>query len=184
MTHRRYRNPDKFRMKSTSSDGSSGTSPSDPRRRGSCWSSSGEDRGEQSDGPFQWNATPRVRLSQVRDAGGTHGRPGRITPRERDHSDWGGLRVHLPQDEQHQSGEGGRRQENGQLQGMRDASVPKILYILSDGRTHDFPKDWEMSDIVRRYGIFPAGSGRRSELSPISRSGPTVPGSTWPGRRC
>lgn len=33
---------------------------------------------------------------------------------------------------------------------MRDASVPKILYILSDGRTHDFPKDWEMAEVVRR----------------------------------
>ncbi|KAJ1357497.1 hypothetical protein KIN20_015659 [Parelaphostrongylus tenuis] len=28
--------------------------------------------------------------------------------------------------------------------GMRDSSVPKIVYILSDGRTHDYPKDLEM----------------------------------------
>lgn len=34
---------------------------------------------------------------------------------------------------------------------MRDSSVPKILYILSDGRTHDFPKDWEMADAVKKY---------------------------------
>ncbi|KAK6055021.1 von Willebrand factor type A domain protein [Cooperia oncophora] len=34
--------------------------------------------------------------------------------------------------------------------GMRDANVPKILYILSDGRTHDYPKDWEMANVVRR----------------------------------
>ncbi|VDO34217.1 unnamed protein product [Haemonchus placei] len=34
--------------------------------------------------------------------------------------------------------------------GMRDANVPKILYLLSDGRTHDYPKDWEMANAVRR----------------------------------
>ncbi|XGW16025.1 hypothetical protein V3C99_001460 [Haemonchus contortus] len=34
--------------------------------------------------------------------------------------------------------------------GMRDANVPKILYLLSDGRTHDYPKDWEMANLVRR----------------------------------
>ncbi|CAI4221072.1 unnamed protein product [Auanema sp. JU1783] len=34
--------------------------------------------------------------------------------------------------------------------GVRDASVPKILYLLSDGRTHDFPKDWEQAELVRR----------------------------------
>lgn len=34
--------------------------------------------------------------------------------------------------------------------GLRDASVPKILYLLSDGRTHDYPKDWEMANAVRR----------------------------------
>lgn len=33
---------------------------------------------------------------------------------------------------------------------MREANVPKILYLLSDGRTHDYPKDWEMVDVVRR----------------------------------
>ncbi|PIO75043.1 von Willebrand factor type A domain protein [Teladorsagia circumcincta] len=35
-------------------------------------------------------------------------------------------------------------------QGMRDANVPKIIYLLSDGRTHDYPKDWEMVNVVRR----------------------------------
>uniref|UniRef100_A0A7E4ZWU6 VWFA domain-containing protein n=1 Tax=Panagrellus redivivus TaxID=6233 RepID=A0A7E4ZWU6_PANRE len=34
--------------------------------------------------------------------------------------------------------------------GMRDSSVPKIVYLLSDGRTHDYPKDAEMSDLMRR----------------------------------
>ncbi|KAK6028827.1 von Willebrand factor type A domain protein [Ostertagia ostertagi] len=34
--------------------------------------------------------------------------------------------------------------------GMRDANVPKIIYLLSDGRTHDYPKDWEMANVVRR----------------------------------
>ncbi|CAI5446482.1 unnamed protein product [Caenorhabditis angaria] len=34
--------------------------------------------------------------------------------------------------------------------GIRDGNVPKIVYILSDGRTHDYPKDWQMSDILRR----------------------------------
>ena len=32
---------------------------------------------------------------------------------------------------------------------MRDSSVPKIVYLLSDGRTHDYPKDAEMSDLMR-----------------------------------
>ncbi|CAJ0598603.1 unnamed protein product [Cylicocyclus nassatus] len=36
------------------------------------------------------------------------------------------------------------------INGMRDANVPKILYLLSDGRTHDYPKDWEMADVVRK----------------------------------
>ncbi|NP_001317785.1 von Willebrand factor type A domain protein [Caenorhabditis elegans] len=34
--------------------------------------------------------------------------------------------------------------------GLRDGTVPKIVYLLSDGRTHDFPKDWQMADILRR----------------------------------
>ncbi|KAE9419632.1 hypothetical protein Angca_005074, partial [Angiostrongylus cantonensis] len=37
--------------------------------------------------------------------------------------------------------------------GMRDSSVPKIVYLLSDGRTHDYPKDLEMVDILRRQSI-------------------------------
>uniref|UniRef100_A0A914YXT9 Uncharacterized protein n=1 Tax=Panagrolaimus superbus TaxID=310955 RepID=A0A914YXT9_9BILA len=36
------------------------------------------------------------------------------------------------------------------LNGMRDSSVPKIVYLLSDGRTHDYPKDAEMSDLMRK----------------------------------
>ncbi|CAP28695.2 Protein CBG09096 [Caenorhabditis briggsae] len=34
--------------------------------------------------------------------------------------------------------------------GLRDGTVPKIVYLLSDGRTHDYPKDWQMSDVLRR----------------------------------
>ncbi|VDD88055.1 unnamed protein product [Enterobius vermicularis] len=34
--------------------------------------------------------------------------------------------------------------------GMRSSNVPKIVYLLSDGRTHDYPKDAEMSDLMRR----------------------------------
>ncbi|VDL84595.1 unnamed protein product [Nippostrongylus brasiliensis] len=34
--------------------------------------------------------------------------------------------------------------------GLRGNDVPKILYLLSDGRTHDFPKDWEMANVVRK----------------------------------
>ncbi|CAD6188203.1 unnamed protein product [Caenorhabditis auriculariae] len=33
--------------------------------------------------------------------------------------------------------------------GWRDASVPKIIYLLSDGRTHDYPKDWQMAETLR-----------------------------------
>ena len=33
---------------------------------------------------------------------------------------------------------------------MRDSSVPKIVYLLSDGRTHDYPKDAEMSEAMRK----------------------------------
>lgn len=33
---------------------------------------------------------------------------------------------------------------------MRSSNVPKIVYLLSDGRTHDYPKDAEMSDLMRR----------------------------------
>jgi Mg-chelatase subunit ChlD len=34
--------------------------------------------------------------------------------------------------------------------GMRGPEVPKVLFILSDGRTHDWPKDWQMADEIRR----------------------------------
>uniref|UniRef100_A0A0N5AE05 VWFA domain-containing protein n=1 Tax=Syphacia muris TaxID=451379 RepID=A0A0N5AE05_9BILA len=34
--------------------------------------------------------------------------------------------------------------------GMRPSNVPKIVYLLSDGRTHDFPKDSEMADLMRK----------------------------------
>lgn len=33
---------------------------------------------------------------------------------------------------------------------MRDASVPKIVFLLSDGRTADYPKDLEFSAAMRR----------------------------------
>lgn len=33
---------------------------------------------------------------------------------------------------------------------MRGPSVPKILYLLSDGRTHDFPMDSEMAEQIRK----------------------------------
>ncbi|GMR41897.1 hypothetical protein PMAYCL1PPCAC_12092, partial [Pristionchus mayeri] len=36
-----------------------------------------------------------------------------------------------------------------QANGLRDSSVPKVLYLLSDGRTHDFPKDNEQIALLR-----------------------------------
>ncbi|CAJ0578546.1 unnamed protein product, partial [Mesorhabditis spiculigera] len=34
--------------------------------------------------------------------------------------------------------------------GIRDWSVPKVLFLLSDGRTHDFPMDFEIVEDLRR----------------------------------
>ncbi|KJH50767.1 von Willebrand factor type A domain protein [Dictyocaulus viviparus] len=34
--------------------------------------------------------------------------------------------------------------------GVRDASVPKIVYLLTDGRTHDYPKDLEMVEALKK----------------------------------
>lgn len=60
--------------------------------------------------------------------------------------------------------------------GMRGANVPKILYLLSDGRTHDFPKDSEMAEAMRRampnFDIWAYGTGEyvaMSELVKITR---------------
>uniref|UniRef100_A0A915CNC4 Uncharacterized protein n=1 Tax=Ditylenchus dipsaci TaxID=166011 RepID=A0A915CNC4_9BILA len=39
---------------------------------------------------------------------------------------------------------------SGITRGLRPSNVPKIVYLLSDGRTHDFPKDSEMADLMRR----------------------------------
>ncbi|CAG9533231.1 unnamed protein product [Cercopithifilaria johnstoni] len=47
--------------------------------------------------------------------------------------------------------------------GMRPSNVPKILYLLSDGRTHDYPKDTEMADLLRQQisniDIYAYGTG-------------------------
>ncbi|GMT18616.1 hypothetical protein PFISCL1PPCAC_9913, partial [Pristionchus fissidentatus] len=47
--------------------------------------------------------------------------------------------------------------------GVRDSSVPKVLYLLSDGRTHDYPKDNEQIEVLRRQipnlDIFAYGTG-------------------------
>uniref|UniRef100_A0AC34QTC8 Uncharacterized protein n=1 Tax=Panagrolaimus sp. JU765 TaxID=591449 RepID=A0AC34QTC8_9BILA len=60
--------------------------------------------------------------------------------------------------------------------GMRDSSVPKIVYLLSDGRTHDYPKDAEMSELMRRkipnVDIWAYGTGEYiawNELSNITK---------------
>ncbi|VDM25595.1 unnamed protein product [Toxocara canis] len=60
--------------------------------------------------------------------------------------------------------------------GMRPSNVPKIVYLLSDGRTHDFPKDAEMADLMRRQipnvDIWAYGTGEyvaMSELVNITR---------------
>ncbi|KAK6101907.1 von Willebrand factor type A domain family protein [Brugia pahangi] len=47
--------------------------------------------------------------------------------------------------------------------GMRPSDIPKIIYLLSDGRTHDYPKDTEMADLLRRQidnvDIYAYGTG-------------------------
>uniref|UniRef100_A0A8R1U1C6 Uncharacterized protein n=1 Tax=Onchocerca volvulus TaxID=6282 RepID=A0A8R1U1C6_ONCVO len=47
--------------------------------------------------------------------------------------------------------------------GMRPPHVSKILYLLSDGRTHDYPKDTEMADLLRQQidniDIYAYGTG-------------------------
>ncbi|KAK0418082.1 hypothetical protein QR680_013360 [Steinernema hermaphroditum] len=60
--------------------------------------------------------------------------------------------------------------------GMRDNTVPKIVYLLSDGRTHDFPKDEEMANAMRKrfpnLDIWAYGTGEyvaMSELLKITR---------------
>lgn len=58
---------------------------------------------------------------------------------------------------------------------MRGLNVPKILYLLSDGRTHDFPKDSEMADQLRKVPnleIWAYGTGEyvaMYELSNITK---------------
>lgn len=59
---------------------------------------------------------------------------------------------------------------------MRPFDVPKVVYLLSDGRTHDFPKDAEMADLMRRQipnvHIWAYGTGEyvaMSELLNITR---------------
>lgn len=46
---------------------------------------------------------------------------------------------------------------------MRSSSIPKIIYLLSDGRTHDYPKDTEMADLLRQQisniDIYAYGTG-------------------------
>uniref|UniRef100_A0A1I8EH82 von Willebrand factor type A domain-containing protein n=1 Tax=Wuchereria bancrofti TaxID=6293 RepID=A0A1I8EH82_WUCBA len=47
--------------------------------------------------------------------------------------------------------------------GMRPSDIPKIIYLLSDGRTHDYPKDTEMADLLRQQidnvDIYAYGTG-------------------------
>ncbi|VDO61416.1 unnamed protein product [Onchocerca flexuosa] len=47
--------------------------------------------------------------------------------------------------------------------GMRPPHVSKIIYLLSDGRTHDYPKDTEMADLLRQQinniDIYAYGTG-------------------------
>ncbi|KAL4002843.1 von Willebrand factor type A domain family protein [Acanthocheilonema viteae] len=47
--------------------------------------------------------------------------------------------------------------------GIRPSNVPKIIYLLSDGRTHDYPKDTEMADLLRQrisnVDIYAYGTG-------------------------
>ncbi len=35
------------------------------------------------------------------------------------------------------------------MQGMRGPEVPKVLYVLSDGRNHDYPKGKEWADKIK-----------------------------------
>jgi hypothetical protein len=53
--------------------------------------------------------------------------------------------------------------ERENVQGMRDSSVPKIIYLLSDGRTHDYPRDFELADTLRsripNLSIYAYGTG-------------------------
>ncbi|KAM3723755.1 Cuticlin-6 [Dirofilaria immitis] len=47
--------------------------------------------------------------------------------------------------------------------GMRSPHISKIIYLLSDGRTHDYPKDMEMADLLRQQidniDIYAYGTG-------------------------
>ncbi|VDK66536.1 unnamed protein product [Gongylonema pulchrum] len=59
---------------------------------------------------------------------------------------------------------------------MRPSYVPKIIYLLSDGRTHDYPKDTEMADLLRQQidnsDIYAYGTGEYvaiSELTAITK---------------
>ncbi|KAI1721088.1 von willebrand factor type A domain-containing protein [Ditylenchus destructor] len=55
--------------------------------------------------------------------------------------------------------------------GVRPANVPKIVYLLSDGRTHDFPKDSEMADEMRHripnIDIWAYGTGEYVAMSEL-----------------
>lgn len=46
---------------------------------------------------------------------------------------------------------------------MRPSNVRKIIYLLSDGRTHDYPKDTEFADLLRQQidniDIYAYGTG-------------------------
>lgn len=61
---------------------------------------------------------------------------------------------------------------------MRSSDVPKIIYLLSDGRTHDYPKDTEMAGLLRRtianVDIYAYGTGEyvaMNELLAITKVG-------------
>ncbi|VDK86223.1 unnamed protein product [Litomosoides sigmodontis] len=55
--------------------------------------------------------------------------------------------------------------------GMRPSNVPKIIYLLSDGRTHDYPKDREMADLLRQQisnvDIYAYGTGEYVAISEL-----------------
>lgn len=54
---------------------------------------------------------------------------------------------------------------------MRPSHVPKIIYLLSDGRTHDYPKDREMADLLRQrisnVDIYAYGTGEYVAISEL-----------------
>lgn len=54
---------------------------------------------------------------------------------------------------------------------MRPSNVPKIIYLLSDGRTHDYPKHVEIADLIRQrirnVDIYAYGTGEYVAISEL-----------------